>query len=186
MPTPAAAAVVASGGGTGSAAGESSDEEAPQAATGAPGGSPRETEEVSALHARIALLERRCGTLQRKLRAHGGREGASVTLDVRGGTRPAAQGPPAWEARAVATLGPLAGRLLVLLHGLMDSSLRGFTQRLLKHDAWLYVFYAHLLVLYAISASCYAQSTLYAGAASVDPIHARMSTAAGASSKPGG
>merc|ERR1711879_77390 len=36
----------------------------------------------------------------------------------------------------------------------LETPLRMFTQRLLKRDAWLWVFYMHLLVLYAIAGSC--------------------------------
>merc|ERR1712187_539686 len=39
-----------------------------------------------------------------------------------------------------------------------EQPFRSFTQRLLKQDAWLLVFYAHLFVLYVVSASCLANT----------------------------
>merc|ERR1712187_248741 len=38
------------------------------------------------------------------------------------------------------------------LRARVEAPLRSFTQRLLKRDTWLLVFYSHLVVLYAISA----------------------------------
>merc|ERR1711879_711575 len=40
----------------------------------------------------------------------------------------------------------------------LEQPFRSFTQRLLKQDTWLLVFYAHLFVLYVVFASCIANS----------------------------
>merc|ERR1712217_508007 len=84
---------------------------------------------------------------------------------------------PGWEQR----VGDTVQMFYQLLYSHLEKGLRSFTQRLLKRDKWLWVFYAHLLVLYAIAASCLA-STLY----SVDPmgggeaVHIRQASAASA------
>jgi len=77
-------------------------------------------------------------------------------------------------------LGPRAGFVGTQLFEALDQALRGFTQRLLRRDMWLYMFYAHLLVLYTISASCYAQSSTIDSGAPVDSIAKEMSRATAA------
>lgn len=84
---------------------------------------------------------------------------------------------PSWELWVVSVCGPRAGVLAVLVYSLCDSALRNFTRRLLKHDMFLWLFYAHLLVLYTISASCYAQTTSDP-VGPVDELNARMTRAA--------
>mmetsp|Transcript_124550 Transcript_124550/g.248469 ORF Transcript_124550/g.248469 Transcript_124550/m.248469 type:complete len:630 (+) Transcript_124550:159-2048(+) len=79
-----------------------------------------------------------------------------------------------------ARVGPRAGLVGNRFFQALDQALRGFTQRLLKRDMWLYMFYAHLLVLYTISASCYAQSSTIDSGAPVDSIAKQMSRATGA------
>uniref|UniRef100_A0A7S4VFB0 PDZ domain-containing protein n=1 Tax=Alexandrium monilatum TaxID=311494 RepID=A0A7S4VFB0_9DINO len=158
---------------------EGSDDEVLHKPASAPAVGSKDAEDASALHARIELLEARCCKLQRKLRAQRGQPGADNLDAAESG------GSPDWEARLVSTLGPLKGRIVVLICGMVDAKLRRFTERLLKHTLWLYVFYAHLLVLYAIGASCYAQSGMYS-AAPLDSIPEHMSTAAGANSKGAG
>jgi len=91
----------------------------------------------------------------------------------------------AWLAVALqnwmtSRFGPRVGFVGAQLFQAVDQALRGFTQRLLKRDMWLYVFYAHLLVLYTISASCYAQSSTIDSGAPVDSITKQMSRATAA------
>jgi len=42
----------------------------------------------------------------------------------------------------------------VLVFSVPDKALRNFTQRLLKHNVGLWIFYVHLLLLYTMAASC--------------------------------
>jgi len=55
-----------------------------------------------------------------------------------------------------------------VLHTAIDEMLRNFTKRLLKRDAWLWMFYAHLLFLYAIAASSYVEVLPLADGSAVD------------------
>ncbi|CAE7700193.1 Abhd17b [Symbiodinium sp. CCMP2456] len=121
--------------------------------------------QVLELRKRINLLETRCATLQRRLRSQ----------DAVTGTR------PSWELRLAALAGPHVAAVAVALHRWSLSGLRGFTERLLKSEAWLWVFYAHLLVLYTISASCSVQTTADAGRGAVDTLNAQLAAMAGSS-----
>lgn len=95
-------------------------------------------QDVSELQAHIHVLEQQCSTLQRKLNA-----------------RPIVyQAPPKQRPNRQRSSGGIVG----VLRDIVEQLLRSFTERLLKRDAFLWVFYAHLLVLYAIAASCYAQT----------------------------
>lgn len=95
-------------------------------------------QDVSELRAHIHVLEQQCSTLQRKLNA-----------------RPIVyQAPPKERPSRHRSSGGILG----VLRDIVEQLLRSFTERLLKRDAFLWVFYAHLLVLYAIAASCYAQT----------------------------
>ena len=71
------------------------------------------------------------------------------------GARREEQGPrerPGWEVWLAANAGAHATALLVTAHQLLLTALRSFLERLLRSEAWLWVFYAHLLVLYALAA----------------------------------
>ncbi|CAE7549005.1 Abhd17b [Symbiodinium sp. CCMP2592] len=124
--------------------------------------------QVLELRKRINLLETRCATLQRRLRSQDAVTGAASTR-------------PSWELRLAALAGPQVAAVAVALHRLSLSGLRGFTERLLKSEAWLWVFYAHLLVLYTISASCSVQTTADAGRGAVDTLNAQLAAMAGSS-----
>eukprot|EP00913_Durusdinium_trenchii_P035727 g33431.t1 len=91
--------------------------------------------DVGELKARIHFLETQCSTLQKKLHAR--------PLVYKSPRRPTVK-------RATGVLG--------VLREILEELLRNFTERLLKHDAFLWVFYGHLCVLYVIAASCYAQT----------------------------
>ncbi|CAE7194399.1 unnamed protein product [Symbiodinium necroappetens] len=88
---------------------------------------------------------------------------------------------PSWELRLAALAGPHVAAVAVALHRWSLSGLRGFTERLLKSEAWLWVFYAHLLVLYTISASCSVQTTADAGRGAVETLNAQLAAMAGSS-----
>lgn len=113
-------------------------------------------DETSALYARIDLLQARCSALQEKLIAQ-----RMVGAQVRGATPAAGAGQriPVWLPYVVRVAGPRAGNVSVLVFGAVDGVLRGLTHRLLARDMWLWLFYGHLVVLYTISASCFAQAT---------------------------
>ena len=49
-------------------------------------------------------------------------------------------------------------RWAVVPYNFLDGGLRNFTKKLLDRGTWLWVFYAHLVVLYAIAGSCSAQT----------------------------
>ncbi|CAJ1395192.1 unnamed protein product [Effrenium voratum] len=98
-------------------------------------------EDVGELQARIHVLETQCATLQKRLNSR------PIVYQ----TREAAPGR--------ATRGAGSAGLLGLARDIVEQLLRNFTERLLKRDAFLWVFYAHLLILYAIAASCYAQTS---------------------------
>lgn len=123
--------------------------------------------QVLELRKRINLLETRCATLQRRQR--------SQDVGTVGSVR------PSWELRLAALAGPHVAAVAVALHRWSLSGLRGFTERLLKSEAWLWVFYAHLLVLYTISASCSVQTTADAGRGAVETLNAQLAAMAGSS-----
>jgi len=108
-------------------------------------------EEVHALYTQMALLEKRCSTLQKKLNAR------PIVFSATGGDNPL----HLESAGGSASTGCGGGRgaSLKALRLCIERPLRIFTQRLLRHDAWLLIFYTHLLVLYAIAASWFATVT---------------------------
>merc|ERR1719323_466825 len=113
------------------------------------------------LRERVQQLERRCCMLQKKLNERPivfqtpttAKDASSV--DGSGG-----QG-LWWEPvlRSALGLGPRQATRVIQLLTAPDRALRSLTQRLLKRDAWLRLFYLHLVVLYAVAASYYAQTT---------------------------
>jgi len=118
--------------------------------------------EALALYEQIAALERRCRSLQGKLNAR-----PIIYQAPTDAATPLATDDVAGQGRLGSVVSSLRRRLEVLL--------RAFTQRLLKSDLWLLVFYAHLLVLYAIVASCLASGTSASAADCVD-IHMKQAT----------
>ncbi|CAJ1381014.1 unnamed protein product [Effrenium voratum] len=126
--------------------------------------------EVADLRKRINLLETRCASLQRRLRSEA----------LGSGPRPSSR--PGWELKVAAAAGPRCAALAVAVHGVALGSLRGFTERLLKSEAWLWVFFAHLVVLYTIAGSCsFSSASLDAGRGAVDSLNAQLAAkAAGA------
>eukprot|EP00439_Symbiodinium_sp_Y106_P045992 s2020_g5.t2 len=131
-------------------------------------------EEVAQLWDRINYLEKRCRNFQKKLDAR------PIIYQAPTGTGPlnlesgsaASAGKPNWEPWLRDVTGPVARRLnlpqgseqrvaavAAPLCQAIEAPLRSFTQRLLRQDRWLWVFYAHLLVLYAIAASCIARNS---------------------------
>eukprot|EP00913_Durusdinium_trenchii_P019890 g18697.t1 len=130
-------------------------------------------EEVAQLWDRINYLERRCRTLQKKLDARpiiyqaptgygplnleaGGEVIGRVSWEpwlqeVTGSVARRLHLPQGSEHRVASVAAPLCQAIEV--------PLRNFTQRLLRRDRWFWVFYVHLLLLYAIAASCIARSS---------------------------
>lgn len=108
----------------------------------APKGSP---EEVSQLHERIEVLERRCVALQKKL------DSRLLTTTGHAGV---GQSHPVWLPWITRVAGARTGAVAVLAYHVPEKALQSFTQRLLRHNTWLWIFYAHLLVLYVIAGSC--------------------------------
>merc|ERR1712060_92292 len=78
----------------------------------------------------------------------------------------------------VSTLGPRVGEVALGLYMALDAALQRLTQRLLKRDMWRWVFYAHLLVLYTIAASCYVQAGALDASNPVDAISVHMTEVA--------
>lgn len=120
--------------------------------------------EVLGLQKRIDLLENRCASLQRRLQSQ---ESVMSTAPLR----------PSWELKLAAVAGPYVTAVVVTIHRLALGMLRGFLEKLLKSEAWLWVFYAHLLVLYAIAASSSLQTTADAGRGAVDSLNAQLASA---------
>jgi len=120
--------------------------------------------EVLGLQKRIDLLENRCASLQRRLQSQ---ESVMSTAPLR----------PSWELKLAAVAGPYVTAVVVTIHRLALGMLRGFLEKLLKSEAWLWVFYAHLLVLYAIAASSSWQTTADAGRGAVDSLNAQLASA---------
>merc|ERR1711972_696027 len=110
------------------------------------------TTETSALYARIELLQARCSALQEKLISQ---RTVSSNTQSSATTAGAGQRIPAWLPYVQQYFGPTAGQVAVLLFNSVDQVLRGLTQRLLNRDMWLWLFWAHLVVLYLFSGSCY-------------------------------
>lgn len=120
--------------------------------------------DIAALHQHVAYLERRCSVLQKKLDA---RPIVCQRPPSDGSTTPGSD--PVLLRRF---LGPQLATLAAGPHAMLDARLRRFTQRLLRHGAWLWLFYAHLLVLYAVAASCYAQAAAPDPSVPLDALHA--------------
>jgi len=110
-------------------------------------------EDVQELHSRIHVLENRCIALQKKLNA-----------------RPVVYQSP--TRRRSASMTRSTG-FVGLLKDILEPLLLDFTERLLKNDAFLWVFYGHLCVLYVIAASCYAQTGLSSTTVDVD-LHSKQ------------
>lgn len=102
-------------------------------------------EETLALHERIELLEKRCSTLQNRLNSR------PIIYQASGTDGP---DPLLLESGSGSSDGSSS-----IVRRLVEHVLRNFTKRLLKRDAWLFIFYAHLIVLYAISGSCLSMSS---------------------------
>jgi len=154
-------------------------------------------EETSALHERINQLERQNRKLQKKLENRPiifqSTPSGSGPLNLEAG-QPQRQswepwlltlvGPvarklrlaPGWERRVSSAAAPLCTRL--------EQPLRNFTQRLLRHDAWLWVFYVHLLILYAVVASCAAASGSANPGSPAECVEARMKLASQGHAQP--
>merc|ERR550534_1807802 len=105
------------------------------------------SEDMLALYGRIDLLERRCSTLQSKLNARPVVFQNPQGSEMDDAELPGAARRPSWELSVVSVAGPRAGALAVAVYTAIDESLRRFTRRLLKRDAWLWMFYAHLVLL---------------------------------------
>lgn len=137
-----------------------------------------ESKELVQLRAHVAELERRCISQQRKLNARpivcrafkpdGGSQDA-LRLGTRGVLR--------WEPALRATLGPQASGFVVRAYNKTDGALRSTTERLLRNSAFLWIFYAHILVLYTISYSCYTQATAVSGTSPADVLGTRVQQA---------
>jgi len=126
------------------------------------------SDDVAALHQQVAFLERRCSVLQKKLDA---RPIVFQRPPSDGSTNPNSD--PVLLRRF---LGPQLATLAAWPHAMLDARLRRFTQRLLRHGAWLWLFYAHLLVLYTVAASCYAQAAAPDPGVPLDVLRARVAT----------
>lgn len=102
-------------------------------------------EDCSALHEHISQLERRIVTLQDRIRTQGS---SPVAVDTGS----------AFEHWITAAVGLRVAGWAVVPYNFLDGGLRNFTKKLLDRGTWLWVFYAHLVVLYAIAGSCSAQT----------------------------
>lgn len=102
----------------------------------------------------IAVLEKRCQSLQRKLN-----------------TRPIVYQAPVDDLENP-TSAP-ATSFVSVLRETVEVPLRSFTRRLLKRDSWLFVFYVHLFFLYMVVATCLGSTSL-AGNGSIDCVNLRM------------
>jgi len=129
-------------------------------------------EDPSALKEHISVLQKRCNSLEQKL------DSRPIIFQAEADDSPLPRvglerRRPAWEPLLRRAGAPVArilrlpdgweqkvgDRALLPLYDQAEQVLRSFTQRLLKRDAWLWVFYVHLLVLYTISASCLATTS---------------------------
>lgn len=114
--------------------------------------------DTMALYERIDMLERRCVGLTKKLNSR------PVVFQTPVGNTDTELGDglrnrPSWELSIVSVVGPRTGAIAVLLYATVDTALRNFTKRLLKRDMFLWIFYAHLIVLYAIVAASFTEIT---------------------------
>eukprot|EP00927_Polykrikos_kofoidii_P044791 TRINITY_DN38675_c0_g1_i1.p1 TRINITY_DN38675_c0_g1~~TRINITY_DN38675_c0_g1_i1.p1 ORF type:complete len:585 (+),score=131.49 TRINITY_DN38675_c0_g1_i1:103-1857(+) len=117
-------------------------------------------EGVAAWRARAEFFEQRCSTLQRKLTA---RIPTSIV-----GQAGAGQSHPTWLPWVLRVAGPRVGELSLLAFTMPSRAMRSFTGRLLERDALLWVFYAHLLILYLIAASYVLSSPAAHGSLAAD------------------
>eukprot|EP00434_Breviolum_minutum_P041674 symbB.v1.2.037073.t1/scaffold5376.1/size27864/2 len=122
-----------------------------------------ENQQVLGLQKRIDLLESRCQSLQRRLQSQ-----ESVSM---------APSRPNWESKLANATGPEMAAVAVTLHRLLLGILRGFLERILKSEAWLWLFYAHLLVLYLIAASSSVRTSADAGSGAVESLNAQLASA---------
>merc|ERR1711920_341172 len=104
-------------------------------------------ENVAELHAQIELLEKRCITLQKKLNAR-----PIMSTDTN-------SNPLQLSTTGTSDVVLANGSRMAVVQQQVEVQLRSFTQWLLKRDSWLWMFYVHLLVLYAFSATCLASGT---------------------------
>lgn len=111
------------------------------------------------LQERIRVLEDQCSSLQEKLNSQPAIFHMAPSLDLEAGGLGLMQRRPSWEPWLASSIGAHAAARFVTLYRVPGTGLRTFTQRLLRRDLWLCVFYAHLLVLYAIAASSFANVT---------------------------
>jgi DNA repair exonuclease SbcCD ATPase subunit len=104
----------------------------------------------------IAVLEKRCQSLQRKLN-----------------TRPIVYQAPVEDLENPTSAPATSTSFVSVLRETVEAPLRSFTRRLLKRDSWLFVFYVHLFFLYMVVASCLGSTSL-AGNGSIDCVNLRM------------
>mmetsp|Transcript_57781 Transcript_57781/g.161211 ORF Transcript_57781/g.161211 Transcript_57781/m.161211 type:complete len:656 (-) Transcript_57781:77-2044(-) len=142
--------------------------------------------EVSALYERITFLEGRCASLQKKLnarpivcQAYRADPKGSSQENLEGGGKIAAQALP-WEPQLRKVLGPEVSAVLVRLYGVGDRTLRRLTERLLGNSMWLWLFYAHLFILYTIASSCSAQTASWSSGSPADALERHMQQGAAA------
>jgi len=123
--------------------------------------------DTMAMYERIDMLERRVVSLQKKLNSRPVVFQNPVGGDAELGVNPLRHR-PSWELSIVSIAGPRAGAIAVMIYLTIDTALRNFTKRLLKQDAWLWVFYTHLLVLYMISAASFTEVQPLSDGSTVD------------------
>jgi len=131
--------------------------------------SPSSLEDASALRERVALLEGQCSILQKKLSSRTSAPALFSTYSASSSSSASGKAlrqqdfdfappqRPSWELSAVGLMGPKVGAFTVVAYMVVDEALRNFTRRLLHRDAWLWIFYGHLLFLYILGASSYAE-----------------------------
>lgn len=127
--------------------------------------------DTAALHQHIDALEQRCASLQQRLAARPVIQSMPGWAQAEGGLNM----PPSWEPWLAAVAGKQAAFLAVLVYTVaavpVDIALRAFTRGLLKRGALLWMFYAQLVVLYAIAASCYAETSAQPLVVGTDLLH---------------
>jgi len=134
----------------------------------------------------VEQLEKRCSGLQKKLNSRPiVFQAQRRDLNAKGTSEPGVPGfpqePPAWVKLAGKYGGPQAEQIAQKAFDLPTKALRSLTHRLLQKDSWLWLFYAHVLILYVIAASCYAQTTPLTASdvgSPVDAINKRVAQAA--------
>merc|ERR1712039_431771 len=115
-------------------------------------------EEAAALYDSVGALERRCRMLQKNLDSrpiiYQSSKPGHGPLNLETGL----ESTPSSEPWFRVYLPGRVGDVLACLCRWLEKPLRNFTQRLLQSDAFLWMFYLHLLVLYTIAASYLANS----------------------------